>query len=149
MLLAVEFEREPDIFVRHGLALDLFGDRHVFRALGLHELQTGGGSVEQVGQFDARTMFAAKGRGPNWRDDAAIDADIEGAGFAWLGGNVEPRHRSHGGQGFAAEPECLDMQQVPATIGLRFELGSGVALDGQLQVFLTHAGAIVLDQDTR
>ncbi len=41
------------------------------------------------------------------------------------------------------------MQQVPGAVGLRFQLRSGVALDGQFEVGSGHAAAVILDQDAR
>ncbi len=76
--LAVQLQRKADIFVRHGLALDLFGNGQVFRALGLHELQPRRRGIEQVAQLDQRAVFRGKSRRLQRTDGTAVDLNAQG-----------------------------------------------------------------------
>ena len=55
----------------------------------------------------------------------------------------QPRHRSDGGQRFAAKPERRDGKQVFDVA----QLAGGVALEGQQRVVAQHAAAVVGDAD--
>ena len=43
---AIKRQHKADILMGHGLTLDLFADRHVFRTVGFHELQARRGGVK-------------------------------------------------------------------------------------------------------
>ena len=57
-------------------------------------------------------------------------------------GDAELRHRADRGQRLAAEPERANAQQI-----LVVELGGGVAVDGEREVGMGHAAAVVGDAD--
>ena len=63
----VQIQGERHILMRHCLALDLVGDRQRLGPLGLHELQAGGGGVEQVAHLNPG---AVRAREAGWGDRA-------------------------------------------------------------------------------
>ncbi len=145
---AVDVEREGHRLVRHGLALDLFGDGHGLGPLGLHELQPRGGGEEQVAHLHPRAVRAGEGGGLRLADQAALHHQGVGvaAGFGPRG-QGQAGDRADRGQGLAAEAQGGDVQQVPLAVGVWRELGGGVALHGQGQFFAVQAAAVVGHQD--
>ena len=121
--LAVQRQGEGDGLVRHGLALDLFGDGHGLGPLGLHELEPGGGGVEQVAHLDPRAMRAGEGGGGQGPGLAALDRDGPGVGLVTRpGGDRQAGDRADGGQGLAPEAQGVDAQQVHVAGVVRLQL---------------------------
>ena len=58
------------------------------------------------------------------------------------GGDAESRHRADRGQRLAAETQRANPQEI-----LVVELGGGVAVDGERQIGMRHAAAVVGDAD--
>jgi len=75
---AIDLEGEGHHLVGHGLALHLLGDGLGLSALGLHELQPGGGGVEQVPDLDPGAVGAGKGRRGGPSDRAALHRQAPG-----------------------------------------------------------------------
>ncbi len=147
---AIEIEGEADPLVRHGLALDLFGDGQGLATLGLHELQTRRRGVEQVAHLGAQAVVAGERRRLRGANQSALHRDREGVGrAAGARGQGQAGHRADRRQGFAAETEGGDVQQVPVAGGVGGQLGGGVALDGQGQVLGRQTRAVVDHQDAR
>ncbi len=94
-------------------------------------------------------MRPREGRRTDRAHGAALDHDAVGFGLA-LGArrDRQARHRADRRQGFAAEAQGGDAQQVEGAILARRQLGGGVALDGQGQLVTRHARAIVGHQDS-
>ncbi len=133
----------------HGLALDLLGDGHGFRALGLHEFQPSGGGVEKVAHLHPRPMRAGEGRRLGLAHRPAFDKQRMGLGDPFRPrGQGQPRHRTDGRQGLAAEPQGGDAQQVPGAVGVRRKLGGRVALHRKGELLAGQPLAIVGHQDT-
>ena len=148
--LAVQRQGEGDGLVRHGLALDLFRDGHGLGPLGLHELEPGGGGVEEVAHLDPRAVRTGEGGGDQGAGLAALDRDGPGVGLVTRsGGDRQAGDRAYGGQGLAPEAQGVDAQQVHVAGVVRLQLGRGVAFDGQRQFVLRNALAVVGDQDAR
>ncbi len=125
-----------------GVVGDEGGDVGEFGLLGLEEFAAGGGVEEEVADGDG----GADGKAGVFdaEDVAAGDLD-EGAGglFGDAGFELEAGDAGDGGQGFAAEAEGGDGEEVVGGA----ELGGGVALEGEECVVLDHAVAVVGDAD--
>ena len=137
---AVEFE----VFRRvgEGVVGDQRGDVGELGLLGLEEFAAGGGVEEEIADGDGGAggeagVFDAE-------DVAAGDFD-EGAGviFGCAGFESEARDAGDGGEGFAAEAEGGDGEEIVGGA----ELAGGVALEGEESVVLDHAVAVVGDAD--
>ena len=148
--LAVQRQGEGDGLVRHGLAFDLLRNGHGLGPFGLHELEPGGGGVEEVAHLDPRAVRAGEGGGGQGTGRAALDLDDPGFGLVTRpGGDRQAGDRADGGQGLAPEAQGVDAQQVHVAGVVGFQLGCGVALDGQGQFVFRDALAVVGDQDAR
>ena len=71
----LDVQREGHGLMRHGLTAQLLGDGHGLGALGLHELQPGGGGIEQVAHLDPGAVWAGEGGGAGRGDAATLDPE--------------------------------------------------------------------------
>ncbi len=144
---AVDLEREGHALMRHGLAAHLLGDGHGLGALGLHELEPGRGGVEQVADLDPGAVRAGEGRGGDRALGPRLDRHLMGGVLAArAAGDGQAGDRADRGQGLAAKAQGGDAEQVDVAGVVGFELGGGVALDGQRQFLGRHALAVIGDQ---
>ena len=149
---AVDLQGEADGGAGHGVAAQLVGHRQGLGALAAHELEPGGGGVEQVAHLHPRPVRAPLRVGEGGRAHRAHGARVyaqavrlaAGAGPA---GERQARHRGDGGQGFAAEAQGGDVQEVRLAVGALGQLGGGVALHRQGQLARVQPGAVVGHED--
>ena len=113
-----------------------------FGFVGFEEFATGRDGIEKVGDLDAGADGAAGGA--LVEELAAVDQDfgaLGGAGGA--GDELEAGDAGDAGEGFAAEAEGADAEEV----GGFADFGSGMALEGEEGVVRGEAVAVVLDTE--
>src|SRR5690606_35010281 len=113
-----------------------------------HELEPGGGGVEQVAHLDPGAVRAGEGGGGQRPRSAGLDGDGPGVGrVPGAAGDGQAGDRTDRGQGLAAEAEGGDAQQIDVAGVVGLELGGGVALDGDRQFVGGNALAVVGHQN--
>ena len=144
---AVDLQAEGCRLMGHGLALHLVGDGLGLGALGLHELEPGGGGVEQVPDLDPGAMRTGEGGGGGPSDRPALHHQAPGLrGALGAGGQGQPGHRADRRQGLAPEAQGGNVQEVIVAGFVRGELGGGVPLHRQEQLVGGQARPVVLHQ---
>ncbi len=132
-------EGEGDVGPAHGQAAHHVANRFALAAIALEEFEPRRRCIEQVAHLDAGAF--AERAGPDLRLLAGVDRDRPGVRLAGVpSGDGETRDRTDRGQGFAAEAERADVEQV--VVG---QLRGGVALDREREIVTGHAGAIIAD----
>ncbi|HVH10884.1 MAG TPA: hypothetical protein VM736_13900 [Gemmatimonadales bacterium] len=134
-------ERKGRVEAGEGEGGDRLHDGTRFCRLSAQELAAGRRIEEQATHGDARAALADDGlRG---RALAADDAQAGAVHAIGRGVELEAGHGGDGREGFAAEPERTDPDQVVRLA----DLARRVAREGQLHVGGAHAGAVVVHPD--
>ncbi len=134
-------QREADLGMRHGEALQRVGHGAGFGAVALQELEPGGRRGKEVADLHARAERLRAG--PQRVPRAAVNGDrVALARVGAAARHREQRDGTDGGQSLAAEAEGVDGGQVAVR-----QFRGGVALDAKREVDGVHAGAVVDDAD--
>ena len=137
--LALVPDRESDVRMHQRVAPHGFEAVAQLGRVGLEELAPRRGGEEQLAHLD-------RGAGGAGRRGHLAGAGVDAPGVCALGGAAGDRqlgHRADGGQRLAAKAHGGDLLQVAE----RADLAGGVAAQGQRQLVLGDARAVVLDHD--
>ena len=145
---AIHGQEEAHIGPRQRQPLDDIGDGGAFRTLGLEKFQARGRGVEEIAHLHPRAATAQRGGGARAGFRSAFDRKLPGAAqLLILGGDVEARDRTDGGQGLAAKAHGMDVQKIVLPVLTHGQFGGGVPLDRGFEPFGVHARAVILDDD--
>ena len=129
--------------VRQSQPIQNINDVGQFRGGRLQKLEAGGGGIEKVSHLNAGSR---RKRGWHWLAfrPAFNSQPPGGVGLGCSACDGQPTHRANGGQRLAAKPQGADIKQIAVR-----DFRGGMALNGQDQVILSHAMAIVRDGNER